>query len=89
MTFVAHAFLKKKSTKKGKKSIMGLSLDEGRKSSNLLAIKMQGTNCSGEGGIRACYVTSDLSHSCSKDYQVGGREQQKGEDNKWDGKKGP
>ena len=37
-------------------------VDEGRKSSNIIAIKMQGTNRSGEGGRRACYVTPDLSY---------------------------
>ena len=57
-------------------------VDEGRKSCNLLAIKMQGTNRSVEGGERACYVTPDLRY----DY-VGGREKKEGEDNKWYGKK--
>ena len=37
-------------------------VDERRKSLNLLAIKMQGTNRSGWGGRRACYVTPDLSY---------------------------
>ena len=37
-------------------------VEEGRKSRNLLDIKAQGTNCSGEGGRRAGYVTPDLSN---------------------------
>ena len=37
-------------------------VDEGRKSWNLLAIKMQGTNRCGMGWRRACYVTPDLSY---------------------------
>ena len=37
-------------------------VDERRKSYNLLAIKMQGTNRCGVGGRRACYVTPDLSY---------------------------
>ena len=36
-------------------------VDEGGKSGNLLAIKMEGTNRSGEGWRRACYVTPDVS----------------------------
>ena len=35
---------------------------EGRKSQNLLAIKMKGTNRSGKWGKRAGYVTPDLSY---------------------------
>ena len=42
---------------------------------------MQGTNRSGEGGRRACYVIPDLS------YDQEGEGKKKGEDNKWDGKK--
>ena len=41
---------------------------------------MQSTNRSGEGGRRACYVTSDLSYDQE-------REKKKGEDNKWDGER--
>ena len=37
-------------------------VDEGRKSWNLIAIKMQRTNRGGKGGRRACYVTPDLSY---------------------------
>ena len=37
-------------------------VDEGKKSSNLLAMKKQGTNRSGEGGRRSCHVTQDLSY---------------------------
>ena len=46
---------------------------EGRKSRNLLAIKMQGTNRRGEGGRRACYVTPDLSHDYEGERTKGGR----------------
>ena len=55
---------------------------EGRTRRNLLAKKIQGTNRSGEGGRRACYVTQDLSYDCSRR----GREKKKGEHSKWDGK---
>ena len=37
-------------------------VDEGRRRRNLLVIKIQGTNRSGERGGRACYVTPDLSY---------------------------
>ena len=41
---------------------------------------MQGTNRSGEGGRRACYVTPDGS-----ELRLGGREKNEGEDHEWDG----
>ena len=55
-------------------------VDEGRKSWNLLAIKMQATNRSGEGGEEPdmwprIWITTRRER------------EQKGEDNKWDGKK--
>ena len=54
-------------------------VDEGRKSFNLLAIKMRGTNRSG-GGEKSllCDPGSEL--------RLGGREEMKGEGNRWDGK---
>ena len=55
-------------------------VDEGRKSCNFLAIKMQGMNRSGEGGRRACYGAPDLS------YDLEGEGKKKGEDHKWDDK---
>ena len=54
-------------------------VDEGRKRLILLAIKMQGTNRSEEGGKSLCCVTPDLSSM--------ERERKKGEDNNWDEKK--
>ena len=55
-------------------------VDEGRNSSCLLAIKMEGTNRSGDGGEKSlrCDPGSEL--------RLGGREKKKGEYNKWDGK---
>ena len=46
-------------------------IDQGRKDSRLLVVKMQGTNRSGEGGRRACYVTPDL------EVRLGGREKRR------------
>ena len=53
-------------------------VDEGRKSCNLLAIKMQGTNRSGEGGEEPamCDPGSELR------LLIGGRENRRAEDNK-------
>ena len=54
-------------------------VDEGRKRLGLLAIKMQGTNRSGEGGEEPVLcVSPDLSSM--------ERERRKGEDSKWDEK---
>ena len=55
-------------------------VDEGR-AEIFLAIKMQGTNRTGEGGRRACSVTPDLSYDWEEE------EKRKGEDNEWDEKK--
>ena len=58
------------------------NFDASKNRLNLLAIKMQGTNRSGEGGRRACYVTPDGS-----ELRLGGREKNEGEDHEWDGGK--
>ena len=50
--------------------------DEGAKSCNLLAIKMQGTNRSGERGRRAGYRCDPRA-----ELRLGEREEEQGEDN--------
>ena len=59
-----------------------IRVDGGRKRRILLATKMQGTNRSGGEGRRAYYVTPDQSYDYRKR-----RQDNKSEDNKWDGKK--
>ena len=66
------------------KEIPSTRVDEGTKGLRLLAIKMQGTNRSGEGGRMSLPCICDAG---SEFTTVSGRErQQTGEDNKWDEK---
>ena len=51
-------------------------VDEGRKTRNILAIKMQGTNRSGERGRRAGYRCDPRA-----ELRLGEREEEQGEDN--------